>query len=515
MSNLILFNANILTMDPIFPRAQFVAIQGNKILSVSGGKEFHKLRKTNTQVIDCHGKTIVPGFIDAHCHLFSYAENLTTVSLDPRNKIHSISDMRTKIQSFCQGLPPGTWIRGNAYNEFYFAEKRHPNRKDLDEATTIHPIKLTHRTGHAHVLNSLALKLVGITEDTPDPPGGLIDRDIHTGEPTGVLYGMSNYLAKIIPHIDKQQMEQGIKLVNQELLSFGITSIQDTTFRNDLGRWEMFGFWKDQGLLRSRVNMMLGIEGFKQFKKQPFSIHTDPNQLRLGGVKIIVHEITGQLTPNQNELNELVLQIHQSGFQSLLHAIEERTIEASCCAIEYALKASPRSDHRHRIEHCAVCPPLLLKRLASLGIMVVTQPSFIYYNGDQYLKTVPSDQLNHLYPIATLMKKGIKVAASSDFPLAPPNPLIGIYSAVSRTAEIENTILPGEGITPFEALQMYTQIAAEASFEDKIKGSIAPGKLADLVILSEDPTILPANEIKNVKVETTILNGEIVWNKIG
>jgi predicted amidohydrolase YtcJ len=113
------------------------------------------------------------------------------------------------------------------------------------------------------------------------------------------------------------------------------------------------------------------------------------------------------------------------------------------------------------------------------------------------------------------MKKGIKVAASSDFPLAPPNPLIGIYSAVSRTAEIENTILPGEGITPFEALQMYTQIAAEASFEDKIKGSIAPGKLADLVILSEDPTILPANEIKNVKVEMTILNGEIVWDKIG
>ena len=204
--------------------------------------------------------------------------------------------------------------------------------------------------------------------------------------------------------IDKQQMEQGIKLVNQELLSFGITSIQDTTFRNDLGRWEMFGFWKDQGLLRSRVNMMLGIEGFKQFKKQPFSIHGDQNQLRLGGVKIIVHEITGQLTPNQNELNEMVNNIHQAGFQAVLHAIEENTIEAACTAIEHALKKSPQSDHRHRVEHCSVCPPSLAKSLASLGIIVVTQPSFIYYSGEKYLRTVPSDQFKYLYPIATLMR---------------------------------------------------------------------------------------------------------------
>ena len=514
MFTLILFNGNVITMDPTFPKAQSVAIQNNKILAVGRNEDLKKFKNTNTSVIDCKGKTVLPGFIDAHCHIPSFAESFVALNLSPRNNVHSISDIQAKIQSLSKGLPSGTWIRGKGYNEFYLTEKRHPTREDLDKATKLHPIKLTHRSGHAHVLNSAALRIVGISKETSDPPGGLIDREIRTGEPTGVLYGMSNYLSKIMPLIDSDQLEQGIRLADQELLSYGITSIQDTTSCNDFDRWKMFQHWKEHGLLRARVSIMLGIEGFKEYRKHPYSVQGNEKSLRLGGVKITIHETTGQLTPSQQELNEMVSNIHQAGFQASLHAIEGNPIEAACNAIEYALKKSPKSDHRHRIEHCSVCSPSLAKRLASLGILVVTQPSFIYYSGERYLRTVPIDQLKCLYPIRTLMRNEVIVAGSSDCPIAPPNPLMGIYAATSRRADNGEIILPDEGITAEEALKMYTEVAARANFEEKNKGMISPGKLADLVVLNGDPTRLPIDEIKNIEVEMTILDGEILWNKM-
>jgi len=195
-------------------------------------------------------------------------------------------------------------------------------------------------------------------------------------------------------------------------------------------------------------------------------------------------------------------------------AVEETAVEAACSAIEYALKKFPKSDHRHRIEHCSVCPPSLAKKLASLKIIVVTQPSFIYYSGERYLRTVPSGQLKHLYPIATLLRSGVKVVSSSDCPIASANPLMGIYSASSRMTETGEMVLSEEKTTPQQALKMYGENAARTTFEERIKGSIYPGKMADIVVLSGDPTKLPINEIKDIKVEMTILDGEVVWDKM-
>jgi len=514
MADLILYNANVMTMDPAFSRAQLVAIQDGKILNVAGNESLKGLRDSNTKVVDCSDKTILPGFIDTHFHFHAFAESLITLNLEPRNHVRSISDIQAKIRQLSQGLPSGTWIRGRGYNEFYLTEKRHPTRWDLDAATTLHPIKLIHRSGRAHVLNSSALDLVGVSRETADPPEGLIDRDIKTGEPTGLLYSMHDYLADLIPSIDNDQMERGVALANTELNSLGITSIQDTSPRNNFKRWKMFQGWKERGLLKSKVNMTLGVEGFDEHRRRPFTTTLSENQLNIKGVKIILHETTGRLSPSQEELNERVLRIHQSGLQAILHAIEGKTIEAACFAIEYALKNSPKLDHRHRIEHCSVCTPSLTKRLASLGIMVVTQPSFIYYNGERYLRTVPASNLKHLYPIATLMKKGVKVVGSSDCPIVPANPLIGIYSTTSRMTETGEFVLPEERISPLEALRMYTYEAARTTFEETIKGSISPGKLADIVVLNGDPTKLPINEIKDIKVEMTILDGEVVWDKM-
>ena len=513
--DLIFSNANIITLDPAHPQAEVVAIHGGKILSVGQNRELKNLTCGNPTIIDCRGKTIIPGFIDAHFHLPSFAESLVAVNVGPQNSVRSISEIQNKIQQVSQDLPSGGWIRCGGYNEFYLKEKRHPTRLDLDLATSMHPIKLTHRTGHAHVLNSLALKLTGISKETSDPKGGLIDRDIRTGEPTGLLYGMGDFLSQSVPPLDSHQLEHGIKLANRELLSLGITSIQDASSRNDIERWKLFERWKAQGRLEPRVCMMLGIKAFKDYPKDDFSVKRGKDYLRPGGVKIILDETTGRLNPTQAELNELVSVIHQSGFQAVIHAIEETSIQAACTAIECALQSSPRSDHRHRIEHCSVCPPPLSKQLASLGIMVVTQPSFIYANGDRYLETVPRLQLKHLYPIATLMENGVHVAGSSDCPIGPANPMIGIYSAISRRSETGKAVLVKEGIMPLDAVRMYTEYAARTTFEEKVKGSITPGKVADLVVLSGDPTRLPTDEIKNIQVEVTVLSGQVVWDKSG
>ncbi len=511
--DLILSNANVITMNPSRPRADAVVIHGNNIIGVGFQGCLSGLRKQETRIIDCKGKTILPGFIDAHFHLLGFAESLMTLNMEPLSGVHSISHIQARIREVGKNQPPGVWIRGRGYHEFFLTEKRHPTRWDLDEATSRHPVKLTHRSGGAHVLNSRALALVGISKETGDPPEGLIDRDLETGEPTGVLYGMGDLLAKKIPPLDQDQAKQGIKRVNQEVCKLGITSVHDVSSRNDRERWELFRECKKQGGLQPRIRMVLGWEGFKDYQEHPFSSGVDEDQLRLGGVKIILHETTGRLSPSEEELNERVLRIHKAGFQAVLHAVEESTIEAACGAIEHALKHLPRPDHRHRIEHCSVCPPSLAKRIASLGITVVTQPPFIYYNGSRYLETVPGPQLKHVYPFGTLVREGVHVAGSSDGPIVPPNPMFGVYAAASRKTDRDEEVLPEEKVTPEKALRMYTTEAARAGFDEMAKGSIGPGKLADVVVLSSDPTAVPVDEIKEIPVEMTLIDGEIVWEK--
>jgi len=511
-ADLILYNANVLTLDPSYPKGKLVAVQNGKILSVSANETMKELRGKRTKVMDCHGKTILPGFNDAHCHLIAYAESLLTPSMGQAT-VHSISDIQNEIRKLSHSLPSGSWIRARGYNEFYLTEKRHPTRWDLDKATVTHPVILTHRSGHAHVLNSLALALAGISGETAEPPGGMIERDLKTGEPNGVLYGMNSYLANAMPPLNDFELEQGIELASKNLISLGITSIQDASPHNDYQRWQTFRRWKNQGRFKPRLGMMLGAEAFTHCQEQGLHLKKGNSQLRLGAVKIILNETRGQLNPPQAELNKKVSNIHRSGLQVALHAVEETTVEAACLALEYSLQRSPRVGHRHRVEHCSVCNQEMTERLTSLEVVVVTQPAFIYYNGERYLKTVPEEQIKHLYPIATLINAGLKVVASSDCPVVPPNPMSGIYAAVFRTTEAGQCLLPREHISSLEALWMYTMGGAYACFEETTKGSLVPGKLADLVMLSGNPIEAAPEDMKDLEVEMTIIDGEIVWRK--
>jgi len=511
MTELLLVNGNILTMDSHPSTEDAIAIRDGKILAVGDRSRLDTFTSSHPRIIDLQGQTILPGFIDAHLHFRALAESLVTVSLAPQSGIRSITDIIHRIQKETQKLAPGTWIRAGGYNDIYLAEKRHPDRLDLDKAAPNHPVKLTHRSGHAHVLNSLGLKLAGIHKETDDPLGGIIERDFDSGNPTGLLWGMNDFLSKTIPPIDDVMLSRGVQKAEQQLLSCGITSFQDASPRNDRNRWQWYEQLKDRGQLRPRTAMMVGREGLKEHQADAFSARISSNNLCLSGVKIVLDETTGKLNPDLKTLKEVVYDAHRAGYQIALHAIEPSAIEAAVEALFHALDRFPRKDHRHRIEHCSVCPPELIKKIAALGVLVTTHPAFLFFSGDRYLQTVPVHQQPYLYPIASLLKAGIGVAAASDSPIADVMPIPGIYSAVTRLSETGKSLLKNEAISPENALKMYTLNSAMAQFREKIIGTISPGKLADFVVLSDDPLHVPDNSIKDITVEMTMIGGEVVY----
>ena len=507
-ADLVLFNARIITLDAMRPIAQAVAIRGERILAV--GSDPEPWTGPGTRLMDCQGKTIVPGFNDAHCHILAFVQSLLSLDFSPAS-VMSINQMQAVLRKHVQQVPPGSWITTTGYNEFYLAEKRHPTRWDIDEAAPHNPVRILHRSGHAQVLNSLALSQVGISIDTPEPPGALIDRDIESGEPDGLLFEMNNWVAEKIPHLSPAELEKWLTVANKQYLSLGITSLQDASVHNSPAHWQLFQSIKANGELSPRLTMMLAYKHLDEFLNQGLAPGQGDSQLKLGAVKIVLDESSGSLYPPQQELNEIVLRVHKTGYQVAIHAID--TVDAVATALEYALVKHPR-PHRHRIEHCSVCPPETLNRLSKLGVIVVTQPPFLYYSGERYLSEVPKHQLPWLYRIKSFKEAGLRPAASSDSPVAPNNPLMGIYAAVTRKTDTGEAILPEEAISPYDALEMYTIAAAYANFEENGKGSISPGKLADLVVLNNDPTRVPYEVIKDIKVEMTIIGGEVAWGGI-
>ena len=511
VADLILKNASVITMDARQPWAEMVAISGDRILLVAADDELESVSGANTRVVDCAGGVVVPGFNDAHCHIISFIRKLLGIDLSP-SAVCSIADIKEAIRLRARNTPPGRWLSGTGYNEFYLAEKRCPTRWDIDEVAPDHPVILSHRSLHACVLNSMALTMAGITAETPEPPGAVIGRDLHTGEPNGILLEMLGYLReRVLPPLSQDELDEGAALANKHYLSCGITSLQEATVNNNYGRWRTYQGFIEAGRLQGRIYVMPGARFRSQFQDAGLVTGSGDDDLRLGSLKVMLSETSGQSQPSQAVLNRMALDAHQAGFQLAFHAIREETVAAAVSALEYVHSRSSIAGRRHRIEHCSECPPYLLERLAKLAVLVVTQPPFLYYSGERYLATVPASQLPWLYRIKSLLRSGLIVAGSSDSPIVPNNPLVGMYAAVTRKTRSGQIILPHEGITAEQALAMYTTNAAYASFEDGMKGSVSRGKLADLVVLSDNPLRVPVEQIKDIKVEMTIIGGKVVW----
>lgn len=512
-ADLVFKNANIITIDSRKPKAEFVAIKGDRIFFVGLKDQVGDFIGPDTKVIDCTGKTLLPGFNDAHCHVFSFIRKLTSIDLSPP-KVKSISDIMALIKEKVDNTPPGQWISGTDYSDFHLAEKRHPTRWEIDEVAPNNPVVLSHRSLHACVLNSRALALAHITTETPEPPGAMIGRDVtRNGEPNGLLIEMLGYIREqVMPPISDNALDEGIKLSNQQYISQGLTSLQDATVVNDLKRWHHYRRFKERGFLKSRVYMMIGAGRIMEFHEAGLSFGAGDENLRLGAVKIVPSLISEKLHPSLEELQAVVLGAHRAGFQVAIHGVQVELIDAIVRTYEYVQKQAPDFEaRRHRIEHCAECPPPLMERIKRLKLVIATHPAFAYFSGDRYLATVSREMLPWLYRIGTMLRNGLVVAGASDSPVVSNNPLMGIYGGLTRVTDSGDEMSHEERVSINQAITLYTLNGAYASHEDAIKGSITPGKLADLVLLSDDINSMPIEAIKDIKVRMTVIGGKIVW----
>ena len=509
--DLVLHNANVLTMDPRCPRAGTVVCRDGRIFSVDPGLDASLSEDRDSIILDCLGRTVVPGFIDSHTHFLAYASSLISVDCGPE-AVKSIAEIRDAIAQRARGTPEGQWVRATGYNEFYLAERRHPNRWDLDGATRRHPVKLIHRSGHACVLNSYAMALAGITIETPEPEAGVIERDLKTGEPNGLFIEMDDWLEERLgPTTGAGEMAEAVRLASERYVSLGITSFHEASPCNSLQRWRFFQRLKMEGGLSPRITMMPGHGHLQEMVDEGLGFGAGDENLKVGHAKVMLSQTSGRLLPSQEELRAIVLSAASRGFPVAIHAVEEAEIEAAIDALEWLTKQVPDPGLRHRIEHCSLCPAGLRERLKRLGIVIVTQPGFIYYSGERYLCQVSAEQVPWLYPIKSWLEMGLRVAGSSDSPVAPPDPLVAMRAAVTRRSAGGDEVGPGAGISALEALEMYTIEGAYAAGQEESTGRIAPGMLADMVVLSDDPTRVNPEDMADIKVWGTILGGELIW----
>ncbi len=476
-----------------------IAVGAGRILRV--GKELTSDRDLvrGAQIVDCCGCTVLPGFVDAHLHFHAFVDSLLSVDLRPEAGIHSIADIQAAIRRKAGTIGPGGWVKGRGYDEFFLAERRHPTRWDLDAAVPDHPVKLTHRSLHAHMMNSAALKLTGINAGTPDPPAGLIERDAN-GEPTGVLYEMGEELAGRVPRWDTETFERGVKQAGQELAACGITAFVDASATNDLLQRQLFAKYKAKGLVPQRTAIMLGAATLRELGRRGNSSE-DPALPPVWGIKLVLDRTAGEIQPDATALAATIQEAHTSGWPVALHAVEEETVEAALTAFEAVLPGAREKNPGHRIEHASVCTPRLVQRMAKLGIRVATQPAFIYHHGDRYLASVSPEQQPHLYPLAACLNCGVRVEGSSDCPVIPPSVLRGIYTAVTRQTREGRLLGPEQRVLLKDAIDMYTRRV------------LAEGETADLVLVSEDLGRASNEALKNTEVRMTMIEGKIVWTR--
>jgi predicted amidohydrolase YtcJ len=518
-ASFVILNANVITLDSKQPEAEALAIQNGKIIAVGSNKEIRKYTGNETKIIDAKNGTVLPGFVDCHVHMNGFGWSLQRLGL--RN-IESIKELQQKLKEYVERNPEKNWVLGGRWDQEKFAEKRYPTRWDLDKAVADKPVFLTRVCGHIGVANSKALKLANITKNT-SVTGGKIDLDEATGEPNGILRENAIELVwRIIPKPTLEELENACLLACRKAVEAGLTGVHWIVDSADEIR--IIQKLHSDGKLPLRVYLGIPVELLDEIVKLGLLTGFGNDMVRIGFVKILADgslgartaelkkpysdkpETKGMMLYSQRRLNKLVSKAHKAGLQLAIHAIGDRAIESILKAFSKTLQETPRQNHRHRIEHCSVLNPKLIRCMKRLGLIASVQPHFIV--SDFWI----TDRLGEararwVYPFKALMDEGLIVASGSDCPVEPINPLLGIWAAVTRKGFAE------ERLTLEEALKTYTLNAAYASFEEDKKGSIEVGKFADLTILSDDLSKIQPEKIKDTAVEAVIVNGLMVYNK--
>ena len=508
-------------MDDENPSAEAVAVGSGRIMAVGPEGSVATWAGRRSQVVDCRGMTLLPGFHDSHCHLFATASALTAVDCRASG-IGSIVSLQQAVQEEAGRRASGAWIRGFGYDECDFQEKRHPTRWDLDAAAPGHPVRIDHRSGHAMVLNSRGLELAGIHRDIVDPMDGVIERVEGGGEPTGVLFEMAGWLRERLGGSgrgdDERERTEGLSRLNRLLLECGITSVQDAGPGNGWARWEAFSELVESERLSYRVTMMAGASRLGEFAQRGMKWGYGNGRLRLGHAKVMLTMTTGDLQPGIPELTEMVSRAHSEGFPVAIHAVEQEAIHAACRAFSKARARRPNllpPAALDRVEHCSEGPPETIQRVKAAGAMVVTQPGFIHWNGERYRENVDPGLLPDLYPVGRLATAGVPLAFSSDSPVIDVDPWAGIAGAVSRRAR-DGRPLPGSGgtyqrISVLDAISCYTKGGAISEGTGSVKGRLKAGMAADMVLVDRDPAEVCPMELPGMKTVLTMVGGRVLF----
>jgi predicted amidohydrolase YtcJ len=528
--DLLLTNATVLTMDPAQPIAGAVAVAGERIIWVGDAEEAKTHLTGVERTLDLGGATVIPGFNDAHHHLILLGHWLSQIDCSYPT-VRSITEICAAVGERAAVTPDGEWIEGRGYDDNKLAEKRHLTRWDLDAVAPNHPVLIRNASGHMAVVNSRALELAGITRETEAPFGGTIHLDPATGEPSGLLQEQAQQLVPLpfIPS-DKATLRRCLATASRAYLAAGITSSQEA----GIFTTPEFSVYQEAwaaGELPLRTYLMIRTNFLDALEQLGISTGFGDDRLRIGCLKVMSDgSLIGRTAavsepflddPNpsnlglammpQEELDETIWRGHRAGWQVAIHAIGDRGIEMCLDGFERALRRQPRADHRHRLEHCGILRPDLIRRIKDLGVVPVGQPPFIWEFGDGFLRHLGRERCRLTYALKSVLDAGIPLAASSDSPVSSYQPLLGIKAAVLQRTASGAEYAPGEALAVEEAIALYTRAGAYASFDEARKGTVTPGKLADLAILGADPRSVESDEIDRITVLATISGGRLVY----
>jgi len=521
--DMIVVNGRVYAIDDAQPMIEAFAVKGNRFVAVGSNDDIRNLATRDTTVIDAEGMTITPGFIDAHSHpAYGGIYELVQVNCDLR----SIPEIQAALRERAASTPPGEWVVGFKYDDTKVREGRRITRKDLDEAVPNHPVQVTHRGGHTAWYNSNAFQLAGITAETPDPPGGKIYKD--GNELNGLVAELARKpFQRLIPSgTTREQRQQGVKLITELMSAAGLTSVTDAG--TSAGYATAYQDAYMAGELKCRVYMMMS-RGSAYMGVKSAGLYTGVGDewLRVGGVKFLADgsasertmrmstpyvgrpDDYGILTMTQEEIHEVVEEAHRSRWQIGIHANGDVAIDMVLNAYERVQKEWPRPDPRHRLEHCSLVNPDLLRRIKAAGAIPTPFYTYAHYHGNKWVDYGP-EKMQWMFAHGSFFEYDIPVAAASDYIPGPFEPLMAIQSMVTRKDFDGRVWGPNQRITPDQALRVCTINAAHASFEENIKGSITAGKLADFVILAEDFHDVDPDRIKEIEVVRTVVGGKTV-----
>ncbi len=527
----ILYNGNIFTMDKKQPQAKVIKISDGIITYVGNDKgSIDPFTTGEVESFDLKGKTVFPGFIDTHMHPVLYG--LSLLEIDCRAiTTGSIDEIKKSIRFKAEETDSKKWLIGWGWDDSKLKEKRNPTRWDLDEAAPHHPVLLKRTCGHVAVVNSKALEKAGISKETLDPEGGHIVKDPNTGEPNGILQERAIELIRL-PEKTLAQTKEGLALAMDDFNKWGFTTIHDMscTGMNMSAYQDLLA--EEKLTVRMRpwfwaLDQMEWAASLDHLIAQGIKSGFGNDMLRIQGVKLMLDGSVGGRTaaltdPYEGESeNKGILFMSEKQFTDetrnalendlrvAVHAIGERAIEICLKAIEVSKDHTSVEKMRNRIEHCALPTEDQLKRIKNLNLIAGSSVGFVYWLGDSYIKNLGKQRTKRAYPQKTFKEYGITAPANSDVPICDGDPMASIYAAVTRKTLSGETFDTEQNVSVMDAVRSYTTDAAYASFEESHLGSLAPGKVADLIVLTENPFKIRPENLKDIKVDMTMMNGNI------